>query len=1117
MSERAGIESVLWPDLERYGSRLSVAFNPSIGRTFLKFSVIDRERFASQSGVKGDLTSLMREAGFSLCANETHTNQARAYGAALRAGGSVEAAEAARREACERIFFYSPTVRFNRERIRTFLPALRDTDMRKMLVSEIKHHDFAYLDTDVAERFIRQQQQLTGAEGGAWYVTPEDQELCALLGQSSHSLHEILEYRDLPPATALGIDFTGDLAKSLVFHPVGVVERAVRRQTIGLDGLPLRAPGGSAAIVGYATRAAAILANGGSEDGIERVELPHAVPVGFSYPDSRLLILKDARYLEYNERALPDPDADLPANAQRHLDFLGRVGEVVDAFNELKADGLLHPTSWSGAEVVADVKARFEGVFASMKAALAPARPSEGFLTAELLAHYGGQRAARFDQFYSADFLAFLADFRTELYNAVQLKDAELSAEAAFHAGMRRVMHGPELAKDPLSKTRREDAGVKIGGARKDFARKALAVAELSTLEEAERAAVVKKENVWPRLDFAKMRSAGVEPHVAHVIRAFRDALPATPYRGGRNRKAVYLERRADEGLSQQRCEWFVRSISVVRDALADVKTEGDLERACVAIHEAGDLLNPAAFSEDACRARKLLGAPGMLYWDPDHWFTDGVGERFLETVLPSVLVNADSGEASCGVRLGWLLDVARATTEGDWQWAIKGSASGDERQVRPVAPRPEPQRPHLDEIRRQGPDFRRGADIDEVRFLETFGFRAIEYGTWLPQGERQVVINHAFDALMDLSEVVGLPPKAMSLGGTLAVAFGARGRGGKEAAAAHYERALKVMNYTRLNGAGCVAHEWGHALDDWLTNATGLSNTMYATELVAKIRTRKASRGPQIPRLVSDLAQLVELSKSVPMSRGEALAANAMISLDEKRVPVHQFMEARIAEWIASVDRLLPEEMQDAEFKAFATAIAAGHWVDRDDFSPLPIRQLVGGPGLIDTLTDALDKYCGSTQWRDRGGRVLGRIIITISVQDRLIKKLEGVRDNFAALRFHYQKNSAFFDDATFYDSHRSKPYWSTDVELFARVFESWVQDRVRSTAGRRSDYLVHGCDACPSAEHSGYPRGEERQRLSSAMSGYFAQHRAELCRLLAIGAERTHSVDTTAAVGEP
>lgn len=65
----------------------------------------------------------------------------------------------------------------------------------------------------------------------------------------------------------------------------------------------------------------------------------------------------------------------------------------------------------------------------------------------------------------------------------------------------------------------------------------------------------------------------------------------------------------------------------------------------------------------------------------------------------------------------------------------------------------------------------------------------------------------------MDLAKILGISPRAVSLNGELGIAFGARGGGG---AKAHYEREEVVINLTKTMGAGSLAHEWWHALDNY-------------------------------------------------------------------------------------------------------------------------------------------------------------------------------------------------------------------------------------------------------------------------------------------------------------
>jgi hypothetical protein len=93
-------------------------------------------------------------------------------------------------------------------------------------------------------------------------------------------------------------------------------------------------------------------------------------------------------------------------------------------------------------------------------------------------------------------------------------------------------------------------------------------------------------------------------------------------------------------------------------------------------------------------------------------------------------------------------------------------------------------------------------------------GFRGLQFGNSVSDDERQHHLRHTSEAVADLSDVTGLPDSAISLKGSLGIAFGARGKG---AAMAHYEPSLKVINLTRKKGVGTLAHEWGHALDHFL------------------------------------------------------------------------------------------------------------------------------------------------------------------------------------------------------------------------------------------------------------------------------------------------------------
>lgn len=126
---------------------------------------------------------------------------------------------------------------------------------------------------------------------------------------------------------------------------------------------------------------------------------------------------------------------------------------------------------------------------------------------------------------------------------------------------------------------------------------------------------------------------------------------------------------------------------------------------------------------------------------------------------------------------------------------------------------------PQLKDIERIGTDYRKGKNIIGDNYLTKFGFRGGEFGNWLSSSERQQSLNYGYDALMDLSRTLQINPADLSLDHHLSIAFGARGS--KKSPLAHYEPLREVINLTKMRGAGSLAHEWAHALD----NAIGKRN----------------------------------------------------------------------------------------------------------------------------------------------------------------------------------------------------------------------------------------------------------------------------------------------------
>lgn len=134
---------------------------------------------------------------------------------------------------------------------------------------------------------------------------------------------------------------------------------------------------------------------------------------------------------------------------------------------------------------------------------------------------------------------------------------------------------------------------------------------------------------------------------------------------------------------------------------------------------------------------------------------------------------------------------------------------------------------PQLTKIEREGPDYRKGKNINEHIWQRDFFFRGVQFGNWMSQKDRQFSMNYCYDALRDLAQILHIDDKDVAFGGELALAFGARGMSNSSA---HFEPERAVINLTKMHGAGCTAHEWYHALDFFMAKFYGITDAQFAS-----------------------------------------------------------------------------------------------------------------------------------------------------------------------------------------------------------------------------------------------------------------------------------------------
>lgn len=297
---------------------------------------------------------------------------------------------------------------------------------------------------------------------------------------------------------------------------------------------------------------------------------------------------------------------------------------------------------------------------------------------------------------------------------------------------------------------------------------------------------------------------------------------------------------------------------------------------------------------------------------------------------------------------------------------------------------------------------------------MKAFGLRGVEYGNWASDSERQWHTEMCHASFKDLAGVLGIPEEQISMNGRLAIGFGSRGKGGAHAAAAHYEPARRVINITKMNGNGTLAHEWGHFMDNAISRSynPGVGKVAFVSD---------GSAGGSVPSEITNAMQAV-----MNEIKTEKLTPDQVLELRRKRDDLREQL-APLREQIR-IHRTSRKVKDDAFYK-------------RD-------RELVESHNEIVNALKALPS-----------------------------PRSDGTVE------------SAFYAAAK-----NLGKYWGSDVELFGRAFESYVESKLQDK-GQRSSYLVAGT-------LNGYrkPSGEmvpgvyiphtdpHRKRVNAAMDKFIA-----------------------------
>jgi hypothetical protein len=363
-----------------------------------------------------------------------------------------------------------------------------------------------------------------------------------------------------------------------------------------------------------------------------------------------------------------------------------------------------------------------------------------------------------------------------------------------------------------------EDYGEKIGGAKKDL----LSLSDFDSLSPEEQQTAVTKATAWPE-DTSERIANGQDPLIAHVVQQIRSAISPVP--------VLSAKEKADPGQRSAAIRQYLDLVGQIGQRLKAVKTDKEISAIYSDLFNYKQDRNAASQKywriaknrvlNDAFqvgfktrrKAEKAIkdGWPNQEKWLSRYRVYEIERQLDDKSVRKDWVVRARNDEQrgkewaqeKNGELPRYFTTKEEAQAEAARRYEGLQRSGSDKQPVRPLNP----------DMKRIGADHRGGRDVTPEEIAKNFGFRGIEFGNWTNQADRQQSINQAFDALHDLAALMGKPPKALSLDGRLGIAFGSRGSG---KFAAHYEPGKVVINLTRTKGAGSLAHEWAHAVDNY-------------------------------------------------------------------------------------------------------------------------------------------------------------------------------------------------------------------------------------------------------------------------------------------------------------
>ena len=658
-----------------------------------------------------------------------------------------------------------------------------------------------------------------------------------------------------------------------------------------------------------------------------------------------------------------------------------------------------------------------------------------------------------------------------------------------------------------------QDFGKKIGGARKDlWAGRGLRIEDIEDFNLAERAKYITKNNIWPKPDYEKMMNEeGYSRDALYFIKTVRDSIPTSPILSHMDseeeimlKQEVYIDFLTDfkEELLKVKTpidiadidiEYLVDHDYVYKDyhsykmtkrgevfvnnkffkALQMSRTQA--EREATRKGFLGDNLSVIkeqfeikqidynfsinkSYSENGkiCIQHDRYSGKNFYYTDNQE-FIDLVNKYGINQLNGNYLI----------VRRGDIIGITHDYQEAQEFVTKQAQTIFDKNEQQKAAAKEagkaDPDRkkgltpPILAHINRTGPEMRAGNVVGED-FLKDFNIKGGEFGNWLNEAERQTNMNMAYDSFKDMAKALGINDADIAMGNRLNIAFGSRGRKG---AAAHYEPMREVINLTKMKGAGSLAHELFHAMDDIAGKEMGFGGFATAKEYEknAFAALVKAMKYKEVTLSVDELNKELE-------ERGNKQA-------DKLRQDIVRMVPDRVLtpELIEQRDKLIDDLMNNTKNPDYIFR--------ETEFGRTGKIKFVINEESIKDISAFIDTHSKSYKMTQNNKQWLAsqlNNIQTIYAADRATEPVT------RRVETEFYKNSKKMDDSW---AKTTNGYWHSNIEMAARAFACYLYDKM-AEMGIRNDYLTgHAFQVGLNANGETipvYPKDDERAIINQA-----------------------------------